>query len=128
MPRLIPPRATELLVRGFPLYRSCCPLLIVLPCWGRCAAARNRGAQHRDQGFEAFKIVHWSELVDIGHHRPHAERFWLETLVAQQRVEPNQPSARAMQPIHLVSETGTGIAIEPVSDQENDGSLAQQAP
>ena len=88
---------------------------------------RCRRAQHLDQGFEAFEIVHRPELVDMRHHRLHPERSWLETLVAQQRVQPNQPAAGAVQPVHLVREAGAGVAVEPVGDQQHDRALARAA-
>src|SRR5687767_4355215 len=45
------------------------------------ALALRRGTDHIDQAFQAFEIMHRAELVDIGQHRLHAERSWLEPLV-----------------------------------------------
>src|SRR5204862_4763557 len=39
---------------------------------GRALPLRRR-ADHLDQGFEAFQIMHRAELVDIGQHRFHAQ-------------------------------------------------------
>src|SRR5207302_10282157 len=46
-------------------------------------------------------------------------------VVAQQWIEPNQAPARFMQPVHLLAEAGSGIAVEPVADEEEDGALAE---
>src|SRR5215469_1010589 len=124
----IPPGASAPLARESLPYRSCCPRSILLPPHCRPSAPGYRSAQDFDQRLEAFEIVHWAEFVDMRHHRSHAERSWLKTLVTQQRVQPEQSSAGAMQPVHLMREASASIAVEPVGDQEHDRSLTQQTP
>ena len=48
----------------------------------------------------------------------------LKALEAQQRIEPDQPPAGAVQPVDLEGERIVGIALKPVGDQQNDGALA----
>ena len=56
-----------------------------------------------------------------------AARARFETVEAQQRIEPDQPPARAMQPVNFKGERVVGIALEPVGDQKHDGALGQHA-
>ena len=54
-------------------------------------------------------------------------RLRLETLEAQQRIEPDQPPARAVQPVDLERQRVVGVALEPVGDQQHDRALREHA-
>ena len=47
---------------------------------------------------------------------------------AQQRIEPDQPPAGAVQPVDLERQPVVGIALEPVGDQQHDRALREHAP
>ena len=51
----------------------------------------------------------------------------LETFEAQQRVEPDQAPARAVQPVDLEGERIVGVALEPVGDEQHDRALGEHA-
>src|SRR5262249_58176732 len=68
------------------------------------AVRRQRPAQvgHR------FEVVDRTEFVDVRQHRLDALGLGLEALEAQQRVEPDQPPAGAVQPVDLEGEAVVG--------------------
>ena len=51
----------------------------------------------------------------------------LEPFEAQQRIEPDEPPAGAVQPVDLEGQRVVGVALEPVGDQEDDRALGQHA-
>src|SRR5262249_9294230 len=75
-----------------------------------------------------FEIVNRPQFVDVGQHRPDALGARLETGKAQKRIEPDQPPAGPVQPIDLEGEFFAAVPLEPVGDQENDGTLGEHAP
>ena len=64
----------------------------------------------------------------MGQHGRDAARARLEAFEAQQRIEPDQPAAGAVQPVHLEGERVVGVALEPVGDEKDDRALAEHAP
>jgi len=64
-------------------------------------------------------------LVDVGQQRPHPLRAGLETLPTQERVEPDQPPARAVEAVGLGGEPRLGVAVEAVGDQQHRGAVAE---
>ena len=60
-------------------------------------------------------------------HRLDAARARLKSLEAQQRIEPDQPPAGAMQPVDLERQRVVGVALEPVGDQQHDRALGEHA-
>ena len=58
------------------------------------------------------------QFVDMGQHGLDAPRAGLKTFEAQQRVEPDQAPARAVQPVDLEGERVVGVALEPIGDEE----------
>ena len=75
-----------------------------------------------------LQIVDRPQLIDMRQHRLDALGARLEALEAQQRIEPDQPPAGAMQPVHLEGERVVGVALEPVGDQQHDRALGEDAP
>ena len=71
--------------------------------------------------------MHRAEFVNVRQHHFNAVRLRLEAAEAQQRVEPDQPAAGAVQPVHLEGEPGIGLALQAIGDQEHDGALPQHA-
>src|ERR1043166_2318482 len=82
------------------------------------------GAAQRGHGFE---IVYRPKLVDAGQHRAHALGARLEGVEAQQRIEPDQAPARAVQPVYFERKALVRVALETVGDQEHDRALGEHA-
>ena len=61
---------------------------------------------------QAVDVVHRHEGVHVRQHRAHAGGPRLETLVAQQRVEPDELAAGLVQPLHLRAQTLADVAVE----------------
>lgn len=76
---------------------------------------------------DAGKIMDRPEFVDMGQDGLDAVRFRLKTGIAQQRIEPDQAAARAMQAVDLEAEAVVWIALKTIGDQQHDCSLAQHA-
>ena len=51
----------------------------------------------------------------------------LEAFEPQQRIEPDQPAAGAVQPVDLEGQRIVGVALEPVGDEQHDRALRQHA-
>ncbi len=61
------------------------------------------------------------------HHGPDALGLGLEAGKTQQRIEPDQPSAGAVQPVDLEGKAVVGIALQPVGDQQHNRTLGEHA-
>ena len=85
------------------------------------ALAAERGAKVGDR----LQRMHGAELVDMRQHRPHAPCARLEPFEAQQGVQPDQPPARAVQPVDLALQILVGVALQTVGDQQHDGPAGQ---
>src|ERR1700722_7433068 len=81
--------------------------------------------QRRDEAGHGLQIMDRPEFVDMRQHGLDATGAGLKTFEAQQRVEPDQPPARAVQPIDLEGERVVGVALEPVGDEQDDGALRE---
>ena len=71
------------------------------------------------QLLQAVERMHRSELVDIGHHRPHAAGQRLEAILAQQRVGPGDALALAAQALHLVVQRARVLAVEAIGHDQD---------
>jgi hypothetical protein len=94
----------------------------------RAAAAERRPVERRREVGEALEVVHRQEIVDMRQHRADARRARFEPLVAQQRIEPDEPAAGFREAFHLPPEILAGIGLQAVADQQHDGILAKKAP
>src|SRR3954467_6715196 len=65
----------------------------------RIACAPTRGRERPTQLRDRIEIVDRPEFVDIRQDRAHAARLRLESFEAQQRIKPDQPPRRAVQPV-----------------------------
>ena len=63
---------------------------------------------------EARNVVDRPEVVDMRQDRAHAAGLGLEAFVAKQRIEPNQPPAGLVQPLHLDPQDAEIVAVQPV--------------
>ena len=63
----------------------------------------------------------------MGQHGADAARLGLEAVEAEERVEPDQPPAGAVQPVHLAGEVLDAVALQPVGDEEHDRPLPEHA-
>src|SRR5579871_2801549 len=72
-----------------------------------------------------FERMDRPELVDMRQHGTDAARLRGKTFEAKQRIEPDQPPARAVQPVHLGTELGALVALEPVGEEKDDRTLAE---
>ncbi|MNL78350.1 hypothetical protein D3C87_2047110 [compost metagenome] len=61
--------------------------------------------------------MHRTEFVNMRQHCPDPARPRLETVEPQQRIEPDQPPARTVQPVHLMGELLDIVALQSVGDQ-----------
>ena len=87
--------------------------------------ARALAAQHRGQLAQAAQAVGRAEIVDVADHRPGPRRDGRVGVEPQQRVEPDQPPAALVQPLHLDRQPVAGVAVQPVADQQHHRTLAQ---
>src|SRR5690348_14441639 len=60
-----------------------------------------RAGQRAHQFGHRLEIVDRPQFINMRQHGAHAFGAGFESLEAQQRVEPDQPAARAVQPVHL---------------------------
>ena len=75
----------------------------------------------------ALRLCTGAELVDMRQHGADAAGPRLETVEAQQRVQPDQPPAGFVQPLHLLAQAGDVVALQPVGDQQHDRALPEHA-
>src|SRR5215471_15252162 len=85
----------------------------------RCAG---KGANQIGHGFQ---IVDRPQFVNMRQHRLYAFRAGFEALKPEQRVQPDKPSARPMEPINLECERVVGVALEPIGNQQHHRALRQ---
>src|SRR5580700_4487849 len=93
----------------------------------RIAGAVAAAPQRRHQAGHGLQVMDRPEFVDMGQHGLDAPRAGLKTFEAQQRVEPDQAPARAVQPVDLEGERVVGVALEPIGDEEDDRALGEHA-
>src|SRR5437868_2759220 len=86
---------------------------------------RRRRRKRPDQPFDRTQVMHRAEFVNVRQHHFDALRLGFEAAKAQERVEPDQPAAGAVQPVHLEGELVVGLALQPVGDQEHNGALPE---
>jgi hypothetical protein len=66
-------------------------------------------------------------LVDVREEGAHAAGAGLEAVVAEERVQPDEAAAGAVEAVGLGFQARLGIAVEAVGDEEDDGAVAQDA-
>jgi hypothetical protein len=66
-------------------------------------------------------------LVDVREEGADAAGAGLEALVAEERVEPDEAAAGAVEAVGLGLQARLGIAVEAVGDEEDDGAAAEDA-
>src|SRR5262245_5453487 len=81
--------------------------------------------QRGDQIGDRVEIVDGAEFVYVRQHGLDAAGAGLEAIEAQQRIEPDEPPAGAMQPVHIEGERIVDVAVEPVGDQKHDRALTE---
>ncbi len=64
-----------------------------------------------------------AKTVYVGQHGANALCFWSKLIPSQQRVQPDQPPGRQMQPLHCFAQNLRIIAIQPIGDQQYHGTL-----
>src|SRR5581483_2095287 len=98
------------------------------PRAGRLGGAEETARVGRSRGFSAerpaelghrFQRMDRPKLVDMGQHRPDSARPRLESVVAEQRIEPDQPPAGAVQSVHLGCQPFLAVPFEPVAEEED---------
>src|SRR5918993_1143023 len=72
-----------------------------------------------------IQIVDRPQFVNMRQHHFNAARLGLETIEPQQRIEPDQPAAGAVQPVDLKTQAIVGIALQPIREQQHDCALRQ---
>jgi len=72
--------------------------------------------------------VHRQEPVDAGQQRAHAAGTRLEAIEAKQRVEPDDLAREQAQLLGCARQLAVLVAVEPVSDEQERGVGAEQAP
>src|SRR4051812_22584063 len=68
--------------------------------WIGCHTAA-LGRQRSDELSHRLQIMDRTQFIHVGKHGPYAFGFGLESREPQQRIEPDQPSAGAVQPVDL---------------------------
>src|SRR5262245_62253133 len=77
----------------------------------RIAAVAGLGGQRANQLRHRFEIMDRPQLVDMRQQGADAFRLGLETGETQQRIEPDQPPAGAMEAVDLEGEPVGGIVL-----------------
>ena len=72
-------------------------------------------------------VVLWWVPAEPAKHVDAGRGLRLEGLVSQQRVEPDQPPAAFLQPLHFGFQARHVVAFEPVADEENGRVAAEHA-
>src|SRR6202041_102041 len=85
-------------------------------------------AQRGHEVGDRIQIVDRAEFVDMRQHRFDAAGARLKTLQAQERIEPDEPPAGAVQPVHVKGERIVDVAVEAVGNQKNDRALPEHPP
>src|SRR5437879_1851224 len=67
---------------------------------------RQRPGERADQLMDRTQIMYGAEFVNVREHHFDALRLGFEAAEPQQRVQPDQPPAGAVQPVHLEGELG----------------------
>src|ERR1700686_4721549 len=80
------------------------------------AGAVAAAPQRRHQARHGLQVMDRPEFIDMGQHGLDAAGAGLKALEAQQRVEPDQAAAGAVQPVDLEGQRIVGVALQPVSD------------
>ena len=88
---------------------------LIVHCAAQPSHDRAREIPLLDFEVNALGTVNLLEMTR--QHCPDAAGARLEALKAQQRIEPDQPPAGAMQAVHVEAKRVAGVAIEPVGDQ-----------
>src|SRR5580692_3851879 len=91
------------------------------------AGAVAAAAERRHQPGHRLQVMDRPEFVDMGQHGLDTAGAGFESLEAQERVEPDEAAARAVQPVDLEGERVVGVALEPVGDEQDDRSLGEHA-
>src|SRR5258708_29902197 len=93
----------------------------------RRAAIFVRALERSGELDEARDVVHRQELVHVRQHRAHARRPRLESLVTQERVQPDELPARLVQARHLLPQSLADVAVEAVGDHRHDRILSEHS-
>src|SRR6204780_455769 len=83
--------------------------------------------QRRHQARHGLQVMDRPEFIDMGPHGLEAAGAALKSFEAQQRVEPDEAAAGAVQPVDLEGQRVVGVALEPIGDEKDDGALGQHA-
>src|SRR5579871_4280855 len=81
--------------------------------------------QRLDQLPDRTQIMHRTEFVNVRQHHFDALRLGLKAAEPQQRVEPDQAAAGAVQAVHLEGELCVRLALQPIGNQEHDCPLGE---
>jgi hypothetical protein len=68
--------------------------------------------------------MHRPQFVGMRQHGAKSGGLGFEALIAQERIEPDQPLAGAMQAVHFAGERVARLALESVGDQQDICTLA----
>src|SRR5262245_35842008 len=95
------------------------------PCALCFEAPPARRAQDEGQVSQAFQAMDGTEFVDVGHDRARTHGSWFISIVAQERIEPDQPPAGLVEALHFPCQSFSRVAIESVADEQDDGALSE---
>ena len=71
--------------------------------------------------------MHRPHFVDMRQHRPNSPCLRFEAFVTQERIEPDQLAAGAVQAVHFTGEGVARLALEAVGYQQHMRALAEHA-
>src|SRR5215475_1929559 len=81
----------------------------------KASSSRKRGREL----LQALEIVHWQEVVHVREHRPDPCWTSLEPVVAQQRIEPDEPPTRLREAFHFLRQAVAHVAVEFIDEEED---------
>src|SRR6476661_4373344 len=91
----------------------------------RVEAPARCARQGTSQIGHGLQIVNRPQFVNVRQHCLHAFGACFEAVKTKQRIQPDKPSARSMEPIDLEGERVVGIPLESIGNQQNHRTLRE---
>jgi hypothetical protein len=90
--------------------------------------ARTQLGQDCGQSAKAFQVMHGKEQVHVRQHGANAGGLCFKCRIAQQGIEPDEPTAVELERFHLLFQAVCIVAVESVADEKHRLTLPHQTP
>src|SRR5215470_16687400 len=92
----------------------------------RLTAKASWSGKRSREFLQAFEIVYWHEIVHVRQHRTDPGWTGLESVVAQQWIEPDEPPARLREAFHFLRQAVAHVAVESIADEQHHCALREE--